>query len=172
MPKQEKIDAVNKLHDDIRNSGGFVITDYRGLTVSEMTTLRRNLREFGSSYKVVKNTLFQRAAEGMEGTGMYDMLEGPTAVAFVEKDPVGTAKALVDFARKHKDLEIKGGLVEGHVLGADQIQALSKVPPREVLISQMLGAFQSPIAGFVGTLQGIISEFVFTLQAVADHKAA
>jgi large subunit ribosomal protein L10 len=173
LPKQEKVQAVSELQEGISGSSALLMTDYRGLKVSEITELRRNLRGAGTDYAVVKNTLFSRAAkEAAIEADMSELLAGPTAVAFVHQDPVATAKALVDFARTHKALEIKGGYVEGRVLNADQIQALSKVPPREVLISQMLGAFQSPISGFVGTLQGIMSEFVFTLKAVADKQGA
>lgn len=172
MPKQEKIDLVKEIHEDIEKSNALFVTDYRGLTVSEITTLRRNLREAGTDYTVVKNTLFELAAKDLVSEDLTPFLVGPTAVAFVHQDAIASAKALVDFARTHKLLEIKGGYVEGKVLDAVQIQALSKIPSREILISQMLGAFQSPIAGFVGTLQGIVSEFVFTLQAVADKKAA
>lgn len=173
MPKQEKIEAVGELQQDIQQSNALLMTDYRGLTVSEITELRRNLRGAGADYKVVKNTLFTRAAKDADvEADMSDILAGPTAVAFVHQDPVAIAKALVDFAKTHKLLDIKGGYVDGRVFNADQIQALSKVPPREVLIGQMLGAFQSPITGFVGTLSGILSEFVFTLQAVADKKEA
>jgi large subunit ribosomal protein L10 len=172
LPKQEKIDLVKEIHEDIEKSNALFVTDYRGLTVSEITTLRRNLREAGTDYTVVKNTLFELAAKDLVSEDLTPFLVGPTAVAFVHQDAIASAKALVDFARTHKLLEIKGGYVEGKVLDAVQIQALSKIPSREILISQMLGAFQSPIAGFVGTLQGIVSEFVFTLQAVADKKAA
>ncbi len=160
------------MHEDIQDSNALLMTDYRGLTVSEITELRRSLRGAGTDYTVVKNTLFELAAKDLVKEDVTPLLVGPTAVAFVHQDPIASAKALVDFARTHKALEIKGGYVEGRVLGADQINALSKIPPREVLISQMLGAFQSPIAGFVGTLQGLMSQFVFTLQAVADKKAA
>lgn len=172
MPKQEKVDLVTKMHEDIQNSDALVMTDYRGLTVSEITDLRRSLRDAGTTYAVVKNTLFELAAKDQVKEDVTPLLVGPTAVAFVRQDPIASAKALVEFARTHKALEIKGGYVDGQVMSAAEITALSKIPPKEVLISQMLGAFQSPITGFVGTLQGIMSQFVFTLQAVADQKAA
>jgi large subunit ribosomal protein L10 len=172
LPNQEKINLVKEMHEDIEESNALLLTDYRGLTVTEITTLRRTLRDAGTDFTVVKNTLFTLAAKDLVSEDLLPLLVGPTAVAFVHKDAIASAKALVDFARTHKLLEIKGGYVEGKVLDPAQIQALSKIPSREILISQMLGAFQSPIAGFVGTLQGIMSQFVFTLQAVADKKAA
>jgi len=172
LPKQEKIDLVSQLSEQVKQSSALLMTDYRGLTVKEITEIRKSLRSTGAQYAVVKNTLFHLATKDVVEEGISELLAGPTAVVFVQNDAVGAAKALSDFAKTHKELEIKGGYMEGKVLNAAQIVALSKIPPREVLISQMLGAFQSPIAGFVGTLQGVLSEFVFTLQAVGDKKAA
>ena len=172
LPKQEKIDAVAEIKEDLAASSGYFLTDYRGLKVSEITDLRRKLRAAGVEYKVVKNTLFSLAA-GEEATSVLSQyLEGPTAVAFVKADPVASAKALVDFAREHKTMSLKAGMVEGQFLNLEQVQALSKIPSKEVLIAQMLGSMQSPITGFVGTLQGLMSNLVYTLQAVTDQKAA
>lgn len=172
MPKEEKIEAVKELRENIEGSNSLLLTDYRGLTVSEITTLRRTLHEKGADYKVVKNTLFKLAAEKLADSGIYDLLAGPTAVAFVHNDPIASAKAIMDFTRDHKDLEVKGGYVEGRLLTADQIQTLSKIPPKEILLAQLVGSIQSPIAGLVGTLQGLMSNLVYTLQAVSEQKAA
>lgn len=172
MQKEEKVELVRELRENINESNALLLTDYRGLKVSEISALRRNLREIGAEYKVVKNTLFELAAEGISDTGIIQLLEGPTAIAFVHNDPIASSKAIVDFMRVHKALSIKGGIVEGQLYGADQIRALSTVPPREILISQMMGAIQSPITNLVGTLQGCLSNLVYTLQAVADQKAA
>ncbi|MFA6666584.1 MAG: 50S ribosomal protein L10 [Armatimonadota bacterium] len=172
MPKQEKIDMVAEIKEDVEASSGYFLTDYRGLKVSEITDLRRKLRTAGAEYKVVKNTLFGLAV-GEEASGVLaEHLAGPTAIAFVKTDPVASAKALVDFVREHKNMSLKAGMVEGQFLGMDQVQALSKIPPREVLVAQMLGSMQSPITGFVGTLQGLMSNLVYTLQAVTDQKSA
>lgn len=148
------------------------MTDYRGLRVSESQALRRKLRDAGSDYKVVKNTLFELAAKDAGDSGLEGLLAGPTAVAFVHTDPVAAAKAVVDFAREHKAMSIKGGYMDGQIYDVNQIQALSKIPPKDVLIAQLLGSIQSPISGLVGTLQGVMSNLVYTLQAVADQKAA
>ena len=101
---------------------------------------------------------------------MGDLLTGPTAIGFAKSDPVAVAKILLDYAREHKAMSVKAGVMDGRVLSPAQVEALSKTPPREVLISMMLGSLQSPISGFVGTLNGIISNFVFTLQAISDKK--
>lgn len=173
MPKQKNVDDVLELKQDVDQSSAMLVTDYRGLTVSEITALRRKLRETGTEYKVTKNTLLTLAAGDKATDDFKKLLEGPTAIAFIKGDnQVAVAKAMVDFVKDHKAMEIRGGLVEGQVLDANQITALSKIPPREVLISQLLGSIQSPIAGLVGTLQGCISNLVFTIQAVVDQKSA
>jgi len=172
LPSEEKTEMVRELREDIKGSNVLLLTDYRGLTVSEISALRWNLREAGAEYKVVKNTLFKLAAEDMADSGLYQLLVGPTAVAFVHNDVIAPAKAIVDFMAEHKELSIKGGFVDGHLWSADQIEAVSRVPPRDVLTSQLIGSLQSPIAGLVGTLQGMMSNLVYTLQAVADKKAA
>lgn len=172
MPREDKIEVVRELREDIERSNALLLTDYRGLTVKEISALRRSLREAGAEYKVVKNSLFELAAESMADSGLPQLLEGPTAVAFVRNDPVLSAKVIADFMREHKTLSIKGGFVEGQLYTADQIQALSKVPPRDVLVAQLLGSIQLPISNLVGTLQGLVSSLVYTLQAVADQKAA
>lgn len=172
MPKEEKVEAVQELRERIEGSNSLLLTDYRGLTVSEITTLRKALREAGADYKVVKNTLFRLAAEKLADSGIYDLLVGPTAVAFVRNDPIAPAKTIMDFAKDHKELEVKGGYVEGRLLAAEQIQALARIPPKEVLLAQLVWSIQSPISGLVGTLQGLMSNLVYTLQGVADQKAA
>jgi len=172
LPREDKIEVVRELREDIERSNALLLTDYRGLTVKEISALRRSLREAGAEYKVVKNSLFELAAESMADSGLPQLLEGPTAVAFVRNDPVLSAKVIADFMREHKTLSIKGGFVEGQLYTADQIQALSKVPPRDVLVAQLLGSIQLPISNLVGTLQGLVSSLVYTLQAVADQKAA
>lgn len=172
MPKPVKIEQVSELTADLQNSTALLLTDYRGLKVSEVAVLRNKLRGLDAEYKVVKNTLFLRAAEERGQIGLAEVLAGPTAVVFVKQDPVGPAKALVDFMKEHKALKIKGGYVDGCVYDGVQIQALSKVPPRDVLIAQMVGSIQAPLSNMVGTLQGVLSGLVFTLKAVADQKAA
>lgn len=172
MPKQEKIDVVSEIKVDIENSAAMFLTDYRGLRVIESEALRRKLRDVGAEYKVVKNTLFELAMGGNVDDTLKQVLAGPTAIAFVSKDPVAGAKALQEFMREHKAMSVKGGLVEGQFLTPERVTALSKIPPKEVLIAQMLGSIQAPLSGLVGTLQGVLSGLVYTLQAVHDQKAA
>lgn len=171
MPKAEKTQLVGELRQDIQKSNTLYLTDYRGLTVSEMAALRRDLRESGAEYKVVKNTLFKLASEGVANSHIGEVLEGPTAVAFVHDDPIPPAKTIVNFMEDHKTLSIKGGYMDGEFYDATQIIALSKVPPREVMLAQLVGGVQAPISNLVGALQGVISDLVYTLQAVGEKKA-
>jgi large subunit ribosomal protein L10 len=170
-PAGAKIEVVGELRELVGQTKAAILTDYRGLSVAEMTELRKKLRDVDAEYRVVKNTLFKLAAGGsMPIAEMGEHLSGPTAIGFAKGDPVAAAKILLDYAREHKAMSVKAGVMDGRVLDASQVEALSKTPPREVLLSMMLGSLQSPIAGFVGTLGGIISNFVFTLQAIADKQ--
>ena len=176
MPTPQKEALVGEISDALRAAEATIFADYRGLTVAQVSDLRRKLRDADANFAVVKNTLFKRASEGIVSPDpqLDETLNGPTAVAFAMKDPVAAAKVFADYIRDNRNtpLTIKGGLIGARFFNADQVNALSKVPPREVLIAQMLGSLQSPISGLVGTMNGIVSNFVFTLQAVADQKQA
>ncbi len=170
-PAGAKVELVSELRELVGKTKAAILTDYRGLSVSELTELRKRLRAVDGEYRVVKNTLFKLAAgDQMPVSEMGELLTGPTAIGFAKGDPVAVAKILLDYAREHKAMSVKAGVMDGRILSTTQVEALSKTPPREVLISQMLGSLQSPISGFVGTLNGILSNFVFTLQAIADKQ--
>lgn len=170
-PAAAKVEVVDDLRELVGQTQAAILTDYRGLSVAELTDLRKKLRGVDAEFRVVKNTLFKRAAEGQMPVDQMDThLAGPTAIGFAKGDPVGAAKILVDFVREHKAISLKAGVMDGRILDVAQLEALSKTPPREVLLAQMLGSLNSPIAGFVGTLNGILSNFVFTLQAIADKQ--
>jgi len=147
-----------------------VLTDYRGLDVAEVTELRAKLRDAGVKYKVAKNTLIKRAANELGITDLDKYLEGPTAVAF-SAEPVELAKILVDFAKAHNDLEIKTGLLDKKLVGVEDIKNLAKLPPREVLLAQVVGAMQSPMYGFAGSLSGLLRKFVYALDQIKEQKA-
>ena len=168
IPTAEKEQAIQDLTDLIGRSKGAILTDYRGFTVSEITELRKRLREQGAVYHVVKNTLFKRALQN--GDGLEQYLEGPTAIAFALEDPVGPAKAGLDFMKEKKKGVVKAGYIEGVVYTEPQVGELSKLPSRDVLIAQVVGGIQSPLSGLVGSLNGILSNFVYTLQAIVDKQ--
>jgi len=168
----EKQVIVAELKTKLANVKGAVLTSYRGLNVAQDTKLRRKLREAGIEYRVIKNTLTRIAAQEVNLQGLDKYLEGPTAIALSEKDPVAPAKIISDFIKENKlqSLEIKAGLVEGKVIDVNGVKALASLPPREVLIAQVLAGLQSPIAGLVNVLQGNIRNLVYTLNAIREKK--
>lgn len=173
MPNIEaKKQVVDEIKARLEKIQGAVLADYRGLNVAEVTELRVKLREAGIEFKVLKNTLTRIAAHqvGLEDLDSY--LEGPTAIAFGMEDPVAPAKILSDFAKVHKALDIKAGILENKVIDADGVKALADLPSREVLLAKVLGAMQSPMYGFAGSLQGLLRNFVYVLDAVREKKAA
>ena len=173
MPNiQAKEPVVQDIKVKLEASQGAVLADYRGLNVAEVTELRNKLREAGVEFKVVKNTLTRIAAHqiGLEGLDPY--LEGPTAIAFGADDPVAPAKILSEFAKTHKDLELKAGVLEGKVIDLEGIKALANLPAREVLLAKVLGGMQAPMYGFAGVLQGTLRSLVYALNAVREKKAA
>lgn len=174
MPTQQKEETVAQIAEAVRGAQAVLLADYRGLTVAQISDLRKRLRESGTDFSVVKNTLFRRATEDIvpPSAELDAVLNNPTAAAFVREDPVAAARVFTDYIRDHRNtpLTLKGGVVGGRFFTADQVTQLSRTPPREVLIAQMLGSFQAPISGLVGTLNSILGNFVFTLQAIVDQK--
>lgn len=166
---------VTELKERLTAAQGVVLTSYSGLTVAQDTQLRVKLREAGVQYKVVKNTMTRIAANeaGIEGLAQY--LEGTTALAVSNTDPVAPAKVICEFIKANKldkegKLEVKAGLVEGKVIDAANVKALAALPAREVLIAQVLAGMQSPIVGLVNVLQGSIRNVVYVLDAVRQQK--
>lgn len=168
---QQKKEVVSGLAEKIKAAKSIVFADYRGLTVEQDTELRSALRKAGVDYKVVKNTLTRFAANqnGLEGLDSY--LNGPTAMAVSETDPVAPAKVLAEYAKKYEKLELKAGVVEGRIIDVDGVKALAELPSREVLIAKVLGGFNAPISGFVNVLNANIRGLVVALNAIAEKKA-
>jgi len=166
----EKESMVTELEGLLSENEGVILTDYRGLNVGEVTKLRAELRKADIVYKVAKNTLLKRAANNKGIDALDAFLEGPTAVAF-SKDPVAMAKILTAFAKEHKNLEMKAGLLEGQLLSASKVSELAKIPPREVLLAKMLGSMQSPLYGFAGCCNSLLRNFVYGLDQVREQKA-
>ncbi|WP_096155992.1 50S ribosomal protein L10 [Bacillus sp. FJAT-45066] len=140
-----KMQVVEDIAAKLRASVSTIVVDYRGLTVSEVTELRKQLREAGVEFKVYKNSLTRRAAEAAEINGLNDALTGPNAIAFSTEDVVAPAKILNDFAKKHEALEIKAGVIEGNVASVEEVKALAELPSREGLLSMLLSVLQAPM---------------------------
>lgn len=169
---QKKAQVVEEIKEKLNSSYAAVLTDYRGLNVAQSNELRRQLREAGVEYRVVKNTLTKRAAGDLGYDDLFPYLEGPTAIAFSEEDPVAPAKIIAKFAEKNKDLEIKGGILGGSVVSMEQVKSLAALPPREELLAQVARAFQGPISGLVNVLNAPIRNMVYVLAAVKEKKEA
>lgn len=175
MPNSQKIETVAELRDMFANSKGAILTEYRGLTVAEVTRLRRKLRELDAEYHIVKNTLFKRALGDALTPELEKLLVGPTAIAFTRSDFVAPSKAVIDFLREVRnkpEVVIKGGLMDGKIYSTDQVTAISKLPPKEQIVAELVGTLNGPVSNFVGTLDNIIGEFVRTIQAIADKGDA
>ena len=136
---------VDEISNKLRTSVSTIVVDYRGLSVAEVTELRKQLREAGIEFKVYKNTMTRRAADAVELSGLNEALTGPNAIAFSNEDVVAPAKILNDFAKKHEALELKAGVIEGNVATVEEIKALAELPSREGLLSMLLSVLQAPI---------------------------
>ena len=173
-----KVAVVDEVKQRLGDSEAVIVTEYRGLTVDAMSSLRRELRPAGGKYRVYKNTLARRAA-AEAGVGIEDLLVGPTALAFVEQTPEGevgdvvtVAKVLRDFARVNPDLVIKGGVFEGEVIDTDKLNKLADVEPREVLLAKLAGLMAAPMQQMAGILQALPRDFAYGLQALIDQGGA
>ncbi len=170
-PRPEKVQQVADIKEVLGRSTVYLM-DYRGLDVKTFSDIRKKLRESGTQCMVVKNTLFRRAAQDTAASPLAETLAGATALVYTDDDPVEAAKLLMTFTKGPRPVAVKAGVVEGQVMSAANVEALSKSPSRPELLAMVVGGLQSPITNLVGTMQGMISQLVFTLQAVADNKAA
>jgi large subunit ribosomal protein L10 len=165
MPSTQKIERVAELKEQIEGSSALLLTEYRGLSVSEITELRRSLREGGARFAVIKNTLMRRALEGTDAVGLESLFEGPSAVAFVREDPVAAAKSVTAASKKFPTLVLKGAFVEGRVLSADQAKALADLDSREVMLSKLAGLMKTELTRAAGTFQAAQARFLSLLEA-------
>jgi large subunit ribosomal protein L10 len=171
MPTEAKVRAVEEFAGVLKDAQGVVLSDFTGLTVSAAMELRRKCRDSGVHYQVVKNTLAKRALEGMGMQALEPLLEGPNAWAVHPTDQVAAAKVIAEFAKTHEALKIRGGFMEGRLLQIEDIQDLAQLPGREVLLSQVLSAMQSPMSGFAGALTALLRGFATALDAHAKKRA-
>ncbi|HKP53708.1 MAG TPA: 50S ribosomal protein L10 [Chloroflexia bacterium] len=169
MPTARKRETVKDFQKLFNNSQVLIFTEYRGLTVADLTNLRRQLREKGVEYHIAKNTLTELAAKRAGMEQMSEMLGGPVAIAFVRDDIPGATKVLNDFVRTSKIMLIRGGLAGKTVLNADQVSDLTKMLTREQYIAQVLGTMQAPVRNFVTVLSGTLRGFMNVMQARIDQ---
>jgi large subunit ribosomal protein L10 len=181
VKKEDKERAVAALTERLKTTDTLLVADYRGLTMPQIDDLRTKLLEHGARFAVVKNTLTRRAAEAAGTDALLALLEGPTAIAFLESDgdPVAVAKALVDAARETRLLALRGGMLEGRPVEPEEIESLAKLPPADVLRAQVLGAIAAPLTGIVGLftaplqdLHGLIDARIEQLEAQGETAEA
>src|SRR5215475_4306743 len=174
MQKADKEKVVADLTEKLRASETMIVADYRGLTMPQIDALRTRLIENGARFKVVKNTLTRRAAQDAGADALLALLEGPSAIAFVEADgdAVAVAKALADSARDTKVLEIRGGIMQGREISASDVEELAKLPPIDVLRGQVLGVVIAPLSTFAALLNAPLQNLVGLIDARIEQLGA
>jgi large subunit ribosomal protein L10 len=172
MPTEAKRETIAELREEVARTRTFIVSEYRGLKVSELAEIRRSLRKSDVTYHVVKNRLMRIAAEGPTGEALSPLLEGPTAIAF-GTDEASTAKAVLEAVRPFtRIVKIKGGVLGTSAIDADGVTQLAALPSREVLQARMAGAIISPVATLAGLLSANLRNLAYGLQQLADQKAA
>jgi large subunit ribosomal protein L10 len=166
-----KADTVEAMRGLIAAQKGAVLAEYRGLTVAEITGLRRKLREVDAEFRVVKNTLIRRAAQDSGFSRLDAFFTGPTAIGFTAGSPVSLAKAMREFAAGNQKIRLKAGYLDGKVLTPKEVEALAEVPPREVLLSRLVGGMASPITRLARALSGPQSKLAYALRSIHDQKS-
>lgn len=172
MPTAQKASVVSQTQRWFGDATGIIFTEYRGLGVDEIQTLRKKLRETGAEYHVIKNTLFRIAVGDLASELPAEFHNGPTATAFLFRDEPACAKVIVDFLKDHKALVVKGGYIEGKVMNASDIEALAKLPSREQLLSQIVGLVAAPMSNLVGVLQEIIASPIRVIGAIEEKVSS
>ncbi len=170
MNREEKAAVVEEIAGQIGAAEAVYAVDYRGISVAQVADLRAKLRDADASFRIVKNSLTERAADQAGMADLKPLLEGPTALTLVRGDAALAAKALSDTARQLQGiLDFKGGLLNGNVLTADEIRSIARLPARDVLYAQLVGTVAAPISGLVRTLNALIAGIAIQLQAIADQ---
>jgi large subunit ribosomal protein L10 len=171
LKKEKKEEIVAELHQRLAKAKAVFVTDFRGLNVESLNFLRRELRRGGDEYQVVKKTLFNRASQETPLASLEDLFVGPCGVTLSYQDPVASAKTLAQFAKDKEGFVFKGGVLEGKPLSGEAVMQLSKMPPREVLLGQVLSSLIAVPSNFVSTLSAVIQKFLLTLKALEEQKA-
>ncbi len=170
MGRTEKANSIAGLREKLATARGAVLADFRGFSVAELTELRTLLRKSGAEFAVVKNTLAKIAIRDTPLAGLSGYFEGPTAIAIGRADPVAPSKVLSTWGKSRPTFTVKGGVVEGQVVGPAEVLALGDLPPREVLLARMLGAFQAPVQGLASVLSAQVRALASVLEQVRKRK--
>lgn len=171
MPNAQNTEMLANIKSDLENAKAMWVVDYRGLTVKEIQQLRRDIREAGASMKVYKNTIMHIALAEMDGPNMDEILAGPSAFVIADEDPVASAKAIKTFASGNENLVIKGGMMDGAYVDAEQVKAIASLPSREELIAKLLGTINNPLVQTVRVLNAPMEALARTISAIAEKAA-
>ncbi len=171
MNKNEKQELIDELHGKFEAAKAAIVTEYKGLTVAEITDLRNELRKSRLEYRVVKNTLAIRAAAGTSAQKLNDYMQGPTGLVLGFGDPVAPAKAVTEFAKKNGKLKVKIGIIEGSLANEKELKAIASLPSREQLLSQMAAGFQAPASKMARLLNATVARLGYALAALKEQKA-
>lgn len=170
ITREGKEKMLEDITNNLKKAELVVITDYRGLNVKAINDLRGRLRVENCIYKVTKNTINRLACRQAGIEELEAFFEGPTAIAYSSDDPVAAAKIFNEFGKENETLVIKGGMLSGRLLSSEEVRALGEIPPRDVLLSKVVGGFQAPIRGLAGALQGTLRKLVYAVDAVSRQK--
>lgn len=171
LTREEKAKVIEGLRTEFQRAKAVVFTEYQGLTVAEMNDLRAELGE-GLVYRVVKNTLAKKASEGTGISSAASGFKGPIGIAIGFDDPVLTVKKVAGYSKRNDKLKVRSGVVEGKVFGPSDLTRIAGLPPREVLLSQLLGGMTAPLSKMAGALQATVTQFAFAVQALKQKKEA
>jgi len=170
--QKAKIERVEALHDRFNRAKAAVLLDFRGIDVPKITEIRKQLRESSLEYMVVKNTLARIASTGTQFEALKELFQGPTSIAFSYQDEVAPAKVLSSLIKKEANLVIKGGIVEGRALDPEQVKQLAEIPPREVLLGQMLNSLKAPLVNLVHLFHSLLLNLILVLKAIEEKKGS
>ncbi|MFN3567610.1 MAG: 50S ribosomal protein L10 [Caldimicrobium sp.] len=171
ITKEKKAEMLKNLKDKLSRSEAVFVASFKGLKVIEVNEIRKLVREKDGEYRVFKNNLIRIATEDTPFKPVMDYVEGPSALVFSYRDPVDLAKVLKDFVKSHPGLELKGVVFKGKGYDAKAIDELVKLPTKDVLIAQLLGTIQAPLANFIGVFTAILRQFLYVLKAIEEKKS-
>lgn len=170
MPKLERELMIKEFKQKINKKNYLFLTNHTGLSSNEFNALRKKLYNARVDYFVVKNTLSRRALKDVKMEGLADLIDGPTSVAFTDEDPSIASKLLVDFAKDHAALKIRGGFLKGEILDINKVKELASLPARDVLLAQVFGTLNAPVNGFVNVLAAVLRNFVTVVKKISEQK--
>lgn len=170
LKREKKQQVITELKDGFDKAKAIIFTDYRGMTVAELSELRRSLRTGNFHYRVVKNTLAKIASQDTTVSAAQDSFKGPVGIAISYDDPVMTAKKILAYSKNNEKLKVSGGIIEGRFCTPDELRYVAELPPRKVLLSMLAGTLQAPLSKLAGAINATLTIFVYVLEALKTKK--